>query len=87
MLAVCAAFSARGQAAGTFTPYSIYGVGDLYRQVNARNKTMGAVGVAGRDRRYLNTTNPAAITAARLLRIPTMAVMVADYAPILISSN
>ena len=55
--------SAQDGAATAYSPYSIYGVGDLYRQGNARNKTMGGVGVAGRDRRYLNTTNPAAITA------------------------
>jgi len=62
-LAVCAAFSAHGQATGTYTPYSIYGVGDLSHPGTAYNKTMGGVGVAVRNNRYLNLINPAAVTA------------------------
>ena len=46
-----------------YSPYSIYGVGDIYRQGSAYSKTMGGVGIAGRDRRYINVSNPAAITA------------------------
>jgi len=63
VLAVCAAFSARGQAAGTFTPYSIYGVGDLSQPGTAYNKTMGGVGVALRNNGYINVLNPASVTA------------------------
>ena len=63
LVAVCATFSAFGQAAGTYTPYSIYGVGDLSQPGSAYNKTMGGVGVALRNNRYLNLLNPAAVTA------------------------
>ena len=37
LLSVCAAFSAHGQASGTYTPYSIYGVGDLSQPGTARD--------------------------------------------------
>lgn len=63
VLAVCAAFSAFGQATGTYTPYSIYGVGDLSQPGSAYNKTMGGVGIASRNPRYINLLNPAAVTA------------------------
>ena len=63
ILAVCAAVSAHGQATGTYTPYSIYGVGDLSQPGSAYNKTMGGVGVAVRNNRYINLINPAAVTA------------------------
>ena len=62
-LAVCTAVSAHGQAAGTYTPYSIYGVGDLSQPGSAYSKTMGGVGVAVRSNRFLNLINPAAVTA------------------------
>ncbi|MCR4859225.1 MAG: hypothetical protein K5910_01020 [Bacteroidales bacterium] len=63
VIALCAAFSAQGQAVGTYTPYSIYGVGDLSQPGTAYNKTMGGVGVAIRDNRYINVLNPASVTA------------------------
>lgn len=63
LLAACAAVSAHGQATGTYTPYSIYGVGDLSQPGSAYSKTMGGTGVAVRNNRYLNLINPAAVTA------------------------
>ncbi len=63
ILAVCAAFSASGQATGTYTPYSIFGVGDLSQPGSAYNKTMGGVGIASRNNLYINLLNPAAVTA------------------------
>ena len=65
LLAVLCTLPALAQdgAATAYSPYSVYGVGDLYRQGSAYTRTMGGVGVAGRDRRYLNTLNPAAVTA------------------------
>lgn len=63
LLAVCTAIGAHGQAAGTYTPYSIYGVGDLSQPGSAYSKTMGGVGVAVRSNRFLNLINPAAVTA------------------------
>ena len=63
LLAACAAVSAHGQATGTYTPYSIYGVGDLSQPGSAYSKTMGGTGVAVRNNRFLNLINPAAVTA------------------------
>ena len=55
---------AHGQVAyGTYTPYSIYGVGDLSQPGSAYSKTMGGTGVAVRNNRFLNLINPAAVTA------------------------
>lgn len=70
-VALCAAFSAHGQATGTYTPYSIYGVGDLAQPGTAWNKTMGGVGVGVRNNRYLNLLNPAAVTARDSLAFMT----------------
>ena len=66
LAAVCSLSAAAQTSGGAYTgysPYSIYGVGDLYRQGTAYSKSMGGVGIAGRDRRYINLSNPAAITA------------------------
>ena len=48
---------------GAYSPYSIYGIGDLSKQGTAYNKSMGCVGIASRNRRFINITNPAAVTA------------------------
>ena len=63
VLVAGAAFSASAQTTGTYTPYSIYGVGDLAQPGSAYSKTMGGTGVALRNNRYLNLINPAAVTA------------------------
>ena len=63
LLAAAGAFCAYGQASGTYTPYSIYGVGDLSQPGSAYNKTMGGVGIASRNNSYINILNPAAVTA------------------------
>jgi len=47
----------------SYTPYSIFGIGDLSNQGSAYNRSMGGVGVASRNVRYLNTLNPASVTA------------------------
>ena len=46
-----------------FTPYSIFGIGDIFTQGSAYNKGMGGVGIATRNKRYINYLNPASITA------------------------
>ena len=46
-----------------FTPYSVFGIGDIFTQGSAYNKSMGGVGIATRNRRYINYLNPASITA------------------------
>lgn len=48
---------------GSFSPYSIYGVGEISRGGTAQTRSMGGVGVATRNRRFINISNPAAVTA------------------------
>ena len=48
---------------GAYSPYSIFGVGDISKQGTAFNKSMGGVGVATRNNRFINYLNPAAVTA------------------------
>ena len=46
----------------SYTPYSVFGIGDLFGpSPSAYNAGMGGVGIAGRNNRYLNTVNPAAV--------------------------
>ena len=54
---------AQSGAYSNYTPYSIFGIGELNGQGSAYNKSMGGVGIAGRNKRYLNYLNPAAVTA------------------------
>ena len=51
------------QADNSFSPYSIFGVGDMAHQGSAYNQSMAGVGVAIRSNRYLNILNPASVTA------------------------
>lgn len=46
-----------------FTPYSIFGLGDLSNRGTAYNAAMAGVGVGDRNVRVLNLLNPAAVTA------------------------
>lgn len=46
-----------------YTPYSVFGIGDLSSSGNAYNNSMGGVGIASRNRKYINYLNPAAVTA------------------------
>ena len=48
---------------GAYSPYSIYGIGDISKEGTAFNKSMGGVGIATRNRRFINYVNPAAVTA------------------------
>lgn len=48
---------------GAYSPYSIYGIGDLSKEGTAYNKSMGGVGIANRNNRFINIQNPAAVTA------------------------
>lgn len=61
------------QTFGSYTPYSIFGIGDLATPGTAYNKSMGGVGIASRNHRFLNPLNPAAVAAR-----DTLAFM-ADY--------
>ena len=61
-------FSAGGSALaqdGTYsgyTPYSVYGIGDLHNGETAFNAGMGGTGIATRNKRFLTYANPASIT-------------------------
>ena len=61
VMGVCV--SAQDGTYGAYSPYSIFGVGDLSKQGTAFNKSMGGVGIAARNRRFINISNPAAVTA------------------------
>lgn len=50
-------------ALGTFTPYSMFGVGEISRAGTSLNRGMGGIGVGLRDNRYINYLNPAAASA------------------------
>lgn len=53
----------KAQTYGSYTPYSIFAVGDLATPGTAYNKSMAGVGIAGRSNRFVNPVNPAAVTA------------------------
>jgi hypothetical protein len=55
--------SAQEGTYGAYSPYSIYGIGDISQEGTAFNKSMGGVGLATRNRRFINYLNPAAVTA------------------------
>lgn len=49
-------------ALGSYTPYSLYGVGDLSNASSAINKSMGGIGVGVRDKSFVNILNVASLT-------------------------
>ena len=56
----------KAQTDGTYvgySPYSVYGVGTLHQGGTAWNRGMGGIGIATRNKRFVNTENPASITA------------------------
>lgn len=63
-LSVLPVLSAKAQdnAYSTFSPYSMFGIGDISKQGTACNISMGGIGIATRDARALNIMNPAAVT-------------------------
>lgn len=63
-LSVSAALHAQsGNAYGEYSPYSIFGIGEISKEGTAFNKSMGGVGIATRNKRFINYLNPAAVTA------------------------
>ena len=62
-LIISLSVSAQEGAYGAYSPYSIYGIGEISREGNAFTKSMGGVCIATRNRRFINYTNPAAVTA------------------------
>lgn len=61
IISVCA--SAQDGTYGAYSPYSIFGIGDISKEGTAYNKSMGGTGIANRNRRFINYMNPAAVTA------------------------
>lgn len=55
--------SAQEGTYGAYSPYSIFGIGDLSKDGTAYTKSMGGIGIATRNRSILNHVNPAAVTA------------------------
>lgn len=73
VVAVLIALSAQGaraqddpEAANGYSPYSLFGFGDLIRPGTTYNATMGGIGIGDRNVRYINIINPAAVTAREL---------------------
>ena len=63
---VCAAVLSASAQSGAFSghsPYSMYGIGDMFDSGTAYNQSMGGVGIASRNTRYINVLNPASVTA------------------------
>ena len=61
IVSVCA--SAQSGTYGAYSPYSIFGVGNISKEGTSFNKSMGGVGIATRNKRFINYLNPAAVTA------------------------
>ena len=55
--------SAQNEAYNAYTPYSMFGIGEISKQGTSYNKTMGGEGLATSDKRNINILNPAAVTA------------------------
>ena len=66
-MTICVLSFAQDGTYGAYSPYSIYGVGDISKEGTAYNKSMGGVGIATRNRRFINYLNPAAVTARESL--------------------
>lgn len=62
-LIISVSVSAQEGAYGAYSPYSIFGIGDISKEGTAYNKSMGGTGIATRNNRYINYLNPAAVTA------------------------
>lgn len=66
LIALALPHSAQAQSSTAdvgFTPYSLFGYGDLFRQGIGYNTAMGGTGIGDRNVRYINILNPAAVTA------------------------
>ena len=48
---------------GGFSPYTVFGLGQMHQGGTAWNRGMGGVGIAARNHRFINILNPASITA------------------------
>ena len=48
---------------GGFSPYSVFGLGQMHQSGTSWNRGMGGVGIAARNHRFINILNPASMTA------------------------
>ena len=62
-LIISSIVSAQDGTYGAYSPYSIFGIGDISKEGTSYNKSMGGVGIATRNKRVINYLNPAAVTA------------------------
>ena len=62
-IVMCICARAQEGAHGAYSPYSIYGIGDISKEGTAFNKGMGGTGIATRNKRFINYLNPASVTA------------------------
>ncbi|MDR2126889.1 MAG: hypothetical protein LBP63_08680 [Prevotellaceae bacterium] len=51
-----------GDAFRTYSPYTLYGIGDMYRHGNIAGKAMGGINYGVRDQLGINSYNPAALS-------------------------
>ena len=66
MVLLLSGWAAWAQTDGTysgFSPYSVFGMGQMHQGGTAWNRSMGGVGIAARSNRYINILNPASVTA------------------------
>lgn len=52
-----------------YSPYTIYGIGDVFNHGAAHQRSMGGVGIASRSNRFINYLNPASSTARDSLEV------------------
>lgn len=62
LFAAVSSYAQEGAYTG-FTPYSIFGIGDINNPGSAYHRGMAGVGIATRNNGYFNYLNPAAVTA------------------------
>lgn len=62
-LSAACAFAQTDGTYGGYSPYSVFGVGQLHQSGTGWNRGMGGVGIAARNNRFVNVLNPAAVTA------------------------
>lgn len=48
---------------GGFSPYSVFGLGQMHQGGTSWNRGMGGIGIAARNHRFINILNPASMTA------------------------
>lgn len=61
--------SAQNGAYSGYSPYNIYGIGDVSNHGAAYQRSMGGVGIAGRSNRFVNYLNPASVTSRDSLEV------------------